>query len=67
MIDPALRDSSTSEIMRCIRIGLLCFQENVADRLTMGSVVLLISSDSLSLPVPSRPGFYLQSNTNQLS
>ena len=65
MIDPALRDGSTSEIMRCIHIGLLCVQENAADRPTMASVVLMLSSDSLNLPIPSQPGFFLRSNTNQ--
>ena len=32
-MDPTLRDGSTSEIMRCIHIGLLCVQENVVDSL----------------------------------
>ena len=58
MIDPTLRDGSTSEIMRCIHIGLLCVQENVADRPTMASVMLMLNSYSLSLPIPSHPAFF---------
>ncbi|CAI9787895.1 unnamed protein product [Fraxinus pennsylvanica] len=65
IIDPALRTSSGSmrDIMRCIHIGLLCVQENAVDRPTMGSVVLMLSSFSLTLPVPSPPAFFM-SDTN---
>ncbi|XP_022845311.1 cysteine-rich receptor-like protein kinase 25 [Olea europaea var. sylvestris] len=61
IIDPALRTSSGSmrDIMRCIHIGLLCVQENATDRPTMGSVVLMLSSFSLTLAVPSRPAFFM--------
>jgi len=59
LIDPTLRASSTSEIMRCIHIGLLCVQENVADRPTMGSIVLMFNSNSITLSVPSRPAFFM--------
>ncbi|GLT64229.1 hypothetical protein SLA2020_367350 [Shorea laevis] len=59
LIDPTLRASSTSEIMRCIHIGLLCVQENVADRPTMASVVLMLNSHSITLLVPSRPAFFM--------
>ncbi|GKV50471.1 hypothetical protein SLEP1_g57171 [Rubroshorea leprosula] len=45
-------------MMRCIHIGLLCVQENVAERPTMASVVLLLNSNSTSLPVPSQPAFF---------
>ncbi|KAL4368018.1 hypothetical protein GQ457_05G030110 [Hibiscus cannabinus] len=31
IIDPILRDGSRNEMMRCIHIGLLCVQENVAE------------------------------------
>ncbi|CAI9782700.1 unnamed protein product [Fraxinus pennsylvanica] len=42
IIDPALRTSSRSfhDIMRCIHIGLLCVQEDVAERPTMASIVI---------------------------
>ncbi|XWS12785.1 hypothetical protein CRYUN_Cryun37aG0120100 [Craigia yunnanensis] len=61
IIDPILRDGSSSEIMRCIRLGLLCVQKNIADRPTMASVVLMLSSYSISVPVPSRPAFFMHS------
>ncbi|CAB4283550.1 unnamed protein product [Prunus armeniaca] len=59
LIDPTLKTGSRNEIMRCIHIGLLCVQENVADRPTMASVILMMNSYSFTLPVPSQPAFYL--------
>ncbi|KAK8629448.1 hypothetical protein V6N13_078289 [Hibiscus sabdariffa] len=61
VVDPILRDGSRSEIMRCIHLGLLCVQENIADRPTMASVALVLSSYSISLPVPKRPAFSMNS------
>lgn len=63
--DPALSTGSRTEMMRCIHIGLLCVQENMADRPTMASIVLMLSSYSLTLPVPSQPAFYMNSSTYQ--
>lgn len=62
MIDPTLRgvSSPVHEIMKCIHIGLLCVQDNIADRPTMGEAVLMLSSSSLSLAVPSRPAYFVQ-------
>ncbi|PQM32585.1 hypothetical protein Pyn_10223 [Prunus yedoensis var. nudiflora] len=59
LIDPTLKTGSRNEIMRCIHIGLLCVQENVADRPTMASVILMMNSYAFTLPVPSQPAFYL--------
>ncbi|KAF5472866.1 hypothetical protein F2P56_009537 [Juglans regia] len=59
LIDSTLRVGSTIEIMRCIHIGLLCVQENIAERPTMASVLLMLNSYSMALPVPSRPAFLM--------
>ncbi|KAG4142365.1 hypothetical protein ERO13_D06G125000v2 [Gossypium hirsutum] len=61
VVDPILRDCSRIEIMRCIHLGLLCVQDNIAYRPTMASVVLMLSSYSTSLLVPSRPAFFMHS------
>ncbi|XP_047955381.1 cysteine-rich receptor-like protein kinase 44 [Salvia hispanica] len=64
VVDPILRSGSgsgpgsTNEILRCIHIGLLCVQENAADRPTMASVVLMLSSFSMTLNIPLEPAFY---------
>ncbi|KAK3433349.1 hypothetical protein EUGRSUZ_D00834 [Eucalyptus grandis] len=61
LIDPNLADGSRIEILRCTHVGLLCVQEIEADRPTMGAVVLMLSSYSTTLPLPSRPAFILPS------
>ena len=63
IVDPTIRPTgSTTEIMRCIHIALLCVQENVANRPTMASVVLMLNSYSMTLVVPSEPAFFMHSN-----
>ncbi|KAK7343551.1 hypothetical protein VNO77_12361 [Canavalia gladiata] len=63
IVDPTITDGSRNEIMRCIHIALLCVQENVADRPTMGSVVLMLNSYSATLPLPSHPAFIIDSRS----
>ncbi|RYQ93811.1 hypothetical protein Ahy_B09g100050 [Arachis hypogaea] len=58
IIDPSLSNSAENEILRCIHIGLLCVQENLVERPTMASIVLMLNSSSLSLPVPMEPAFF---------
>jgi hypothetical protein len=53
IVNATIRSDSATEIMRCIHIGLLCVQENVADRPTMASEVLMLNSYSITLPIPS--------------
>ncbi|KAM7461140.1 hypothetical protein LguiA_029261 [Lonicera macranthoides] len=64
LIDPILRSNSSPirDLMRCVHIGLLCVQENVVDRPTMASIVLMLSSFSLTLPVPSELAFFMHSS-----
>ena len=61
LVDPTLKAGSTTEIMRCIHIGLLCVQENVADRPTIASAVLMLNSYSITLPIPLEPAFFMNS------
>ncbi|KAI3959523.1 hypothetical protein MKX01_025039 [Papaver californicum] len=59
LLDSTVKDTcSRSEAMRCIHIGLLCVQENVADRPTMPTVLLMLNSYSVSLDLPSAPAFF---------
>ncbi|KAL2467213.1 Cysteine-rich receptor-like protein kinase 10 [Abeliophyllum distichum] len=61
VIDTALRTCSGSfcDIKRCIHIGLLCVQEDEADRPKMASIVLMFTSFSITLPIPSQPAFFV--------
>ncbi|GLT83203.1 hypothetical protein SLE2022_015070 [Rubroshorea leprosula] len=63
IVDPSLSTGSSAEMIRCIHIGLLCVQENVAKRPTMGSIVVMLTSYSVTLPMPSHPSFFLYSAT----
>jgi hypothetical protein len=41
-------------------IGLLCVQDSPADRPTMSSVNVMLSSNTISLQAPSKPTFCIQ-------
>ncbi|KAK3024972.1 hypothetical protein RJ639_042779 [Escallonia herrerae] len=57
-VDPLLTEScAPAEVLKCIHIGLLCVQEDPAERPTMSNVVALLGSESVALPQPSRPAF----------
>ncbi|KAK1422674.1 hypothetical protein QVD17_17960 [Tagetes erecta] len=43
-----------------VHIALLCVQDNVVDRPTMSTVVLMLNSFSLTLRIPSEPAFFFQ-------
>lgn len=47
----------TNEVLRCIKIGLLCVQERPDERPLMCSVIQMLGSDADSLPEPKEPGF----------
>ncbi|GAB2298147.1 hypothetical protein Dimus_032218 [Dionaea muscipula] len=64
LMDPKICTPSTTEVLRCINIALLCVQENVAHRPIMSSVALMLSSSSITLQMPSRPAFLLQTGLN---
>lgn len=55
-----LEACSTSEIYNCIHIGLVCVHEDPTNRPPMSSVVGLLTSDSMTLPNPTNPGFFVR-------
>ncbi|XP_014521902.1 cysteine-rich receptor-like protein kinase 28 [Vigna radiata var. radiata] len=67
IVDPSLNNNSRHEIPRCIHIGLLCVQENLVDRPTRDTIVLMLNNHSLSLPIPAEPAFYMNSITRSFS
>ncbi|XP_037473716.1 cysteine-rich receptor-like protein kinase 6 [Triticum dicoccoides] len=65
MMDPCMNTSfSESGLLRCIHIGLLCVQENPADRPLMSSVVMMLGSDTVPLSAPSKPAFYAKKSSD---
>ncbi|XP_021726236.1 putative receptor-like protein kinase At4g00960 [Chenopodium quinoa] len=67
LVDPALSPAFSAEILRCIHIGLLCVQNNMADRPTMSSVSLMLSSNTMTLEAPLQPAFFKQNRPMLLS
>ncbi|CAA7394633.1 unnamed protein product [Spirodela intermedia] len=58
LLDRAIKRSfQADEVLKCIQVGLLCIEENPADRPTMNFVVSMLTSENCALPLPKQPGF----------
>ncbi|KAM1766242.1 hypothetical protein ACFX11_005275 [Malus domestica] len=58
-IEPLLMETCpTAEGLKCMHIGLLCVQEDPAERPTMSTVVVLLGSESIDLPEPKQPAIF---------
>ncbi|WOG89936.1 hypothetical protein DCAR_0209177 [Daucus carota subsp. sativus] len=58
LMDPLLSEACVEmEILNCIKIGLLCVQEDPADRPTMSSVIHMLGSHMAPHPQPNEPAF----------
>ncbi|XP_039169846.1 putative receptor-like protein kinase At4g00960 [Eucalyptus grandis] len=63
VLDPTIEDSySRDEVLRCLHMCLLCIQEDPAIRPTMATVVFMLNSNSINLPLPQHPAFFIQSS-----
>ncbi|KAH0943220.1 hypothetical protein HID58_002857 [Brassica napus] len=62
LVDPVIVDNcQRSEVVRCIHISLLCVQEDPVDRPTLSNIILMLTSNTVTLPVPRKPGTFFQS------
>ena len=67
VVDPSLeRPASSSAVLRYIKIGLLCVQENPADRPLMSDVVGMLSSEDAEMPSPLNPAFTVTRSSNKV-
>ncbi|GKE67076.1 serine-threonine/tyrosine-protein kinase catalytic domain-containing protein, partial [Tanacetum coccineum] len=67
IIDPRINVDSSS-ITRFIEIGLLCIQEDAADRPTMEQVVdMLLYNSPVSLLIPKVPAWVISEISNDIS
>ncbi|KAL9670856.1 hypothetical protein QQ045_008415 [Rhodiola kirilowii] len=63
LIDESLGESyMLPEVLRSLHVGLICVQRSPADRPTMSTVNLMLTSD-IALPAPMQPGFYTPRTT----
>jgi len=67
MIDPIVKDTrDVTEAMRCIHVGMLCTQDSVIHRPNMGSVLLMLESQTSQLPPPRQPTFHSFLNSGDI-
>lgn len=60
LIDPLLTKSLVvNEVLKCIHIGLLCVQDDPAERPTMSSVIVMLGSNPTTFTEPSQPLFFI--------
>ncbi|KAE8728805.1 S-locus-specific glycoprotein S6 [Hibiscus syriacus] len=58
LVDPCIRDSSSpNEVLKCIHIGMLCVQDSPAHRPKMDAVMVLLESETATLPTPTKPTY----------
>ncbi|CDP16410.1 unnamed protein product [Coffea canephora] len=58
LVDKRLLESCNgTEVMKSINIGLLCVQDDPSDRPTMSNVLIMLSSETTTLPSPNQPAF----------
>ncbi|KAL8139085.1 hypothetical protein V2J09_005086 [Rumex salicifolius] len=66
LIDPTLKKEST-KVIRCIKIALLCLQEQPSTRPTMQDVLIYLNKDSVDFPPPVIPIIYSYDITSATS
>ncbi|ESQ38345.1 hypothetical protein EUTSA_v10028521mg [Eutrema salsugineum] len=60
LMDPTIAESyESNEATKCIHIALLCVQEDPADRPMLPAIIVMLTSTTVTLPVPRAPGFFL--------
>ncbi|XP_031252754.1 G-type lectin S-receptor-like serine/threonine-protein kinase CES101 isoform X2 [Pistacia vera] len=61
LIDSEILDgpSSPGEVLRCIHVGLLCAQDQAADRPKMSKVVSMLTPAARPFPAPKQPAFFI--------
>lgn len=60
LVDPKMIEPwAASEVLRCIHVGLLCVQDRATERPTMTDVVSMLSNDTLLLPAPKQPAYFI--------
>ncbi|XVF25934.1 hypothetical protein REPUB_Repub13aG0256600 [Reevesia pubescens] len=58
LVDPSIRDScAPNEVLKYIHIGMLCVQDSAMYRPTMAAVVLMLESETPTLPMPRQPTY----------
>ncbi|KAG4977418.1 hypothetical protein JHK86_036892 [Glycine max] len=70
LMDPLEKSFMANEVVKSLHIGLLCVQQDAIVRPTISTVVLMLGSDTISLPKPNHPAFSvgtMNSNNEEFS
>ncbi|TVU38667.1 hypothetical protein EJB05_12051, partial [Eragrostis curvula] len=60
IMDSSLRENTPGDLLlKLIHIGLLCIQDNPVDRPMMSTVIVMLSSNTVSLQAPLKPVFFI--------
>ncbi|KAJ0008064.1 hypothetical protein Pint_29837 [Pistacia integerrima] len=60
LMDQTMDESfSPNEVLRCLHVGLLCVQDQAADRPIMLEVVSLLTNETVALPAPKQPALFI--------
>lgn len=58
-MDISLRETcNANQFIRCAHVALLCVQDEPNDRPTMSNVVIMLDSETATLPTPKQPTFF---------
>ncbi|KAL0873668.1 hypothetical protein Bca101_023373 [Brassica carinata] len=67
LVDPKIRATCNKrEALRCIHVAMLCVQDSAAERPNMAAVLLMLESDTPTLPVPRQPTFTTSTRRNSI-
>uniref|UniRef100_A0A8I7BI10 non-specific serine/threonine protein kinase n=1 Tax=Hordeum vulgare subsp. vulgare TaxID=112509 RepID=A0A8I7BI10_HORVV len=65
LVDPTLGHcNEVTDIMRCVKVALLCVQDNAMDRPTISDVTAMLAHDGVPLPDPRWPPHFHLRVTN---
>ncbi|KAK4255412.1 hypothetical protein QN277_008415 [Acacia crassicarpa] len=60
LMDRSLTEScNANQFIKCAQVSLLCVQDEPGDRPTMSQVVIMLESETTSLPTPKQPTFFM--------
>ncbi|KAF8086783.1 hypothetical protein N665_0612s0004 [Sinapis alba] len=66
LVDPTMLENCQSEeVTRLIHIALLCVQDDPTDRPNLSTIMSMLTSNTINLPVPQQPVFFLPNRRNQ--
>ncbi|XP_028796172.1 G-type lectin S-receptor-like serine/threonine-protein kinase At4g03230 [Neltuma alba] len=63
LMDRSLNEScNANQFIKCAQVSLLCVQDEPGDRPTMSQVLIMLESETASLPTPKQPTFFMSSS-----